>query len=74
MYFIDVDAQDTFVLSRFTSSESHIGASRIIQLILNFTFVLDRCLNSVDKIIDSVDQMLTAVNVDQLYEYVLTYD
>ena len=74
MYFIDVEAQDTFVLSRFTPSESHTGASRIIQLILNFTFVLDRCLNSVDKIIDSVDQMLTAVNVDQLYEYVLTYD
>ena len=49
MYFIDVEAQDTFVLSRFTPSESHTGASRIIQLILNFTFVLDRC----------VDQMLT---------------
>ena len=59
MYFIDVDAQDTCVLSRFTSSESHTGAaSRIIQLILNFTFMLGRLLNSVDQIIDSVEQLL----------------
>ena len=58
MYFIDVEAQDTFVLSRFTPSESHTGASRIIQLILNFTFMLGRLLNSVDQIIDSVEQLL----------------
>ena len=55
MYFIDVEAQDTFVLSRFTPAESHTGASRIIQLILNFTFMLGRCLNIVEQIIDSVD-------------------
>ena len=59
MYFMDVEVQDTFVLSRFTPSESYTGASRIIQLILNFTFILGRCLDSVDHIIDSVDQKLT---------------